>query len=242
MASSACYNFIVFGEPGVGKTCFVDQYSFSKSFVAYNPDDSVGMHEISIDGRSVKMTLMDLSTSFLEPENAAEYPEWAEKMLKEADGIVLLYNVTNLESFEYITRQAYDFLWRCRRLGKKTVDGVPEDERQSFGCVLAGNKLDLVNAKSDARTVDQFLAEDWAYTQGFRSIELNSLARSGPEQALKLLVKNVWKLEQLGLMKLKENVQQAGSTGAKGTGSSIRLTVRDALRTTASRWKSSQIS
>ena len=155
--------------------------------------------------------------------------------VKEADAVVLLYDITSLESFEYITRQAYDFLWSCRRLVKGTVGGVPGDERQSFGCVLAGNKLDLVNAKPDLRAVDQFLAEEWAYTQGFRSIELNSLARSGPEQALKLLVKNVWKLEQLGLMRLKENVEQAGSTGAKGTGSSIRVTIRNALRTAASR-------
>jgi GTPase SAR1 family protein len=234
MASFICYNIVVFGEPGVGKTCFIDQFCFDESFVAYIPDDSIGMHEIAVDGRCVKMTLMDLSTSFLKPENAAQHPEWAERMLREADGVVLLYDVTSTESFEYITRQACNFLWSCRRLGKETVDGATRDGRQSFGCVLAGNKLDLAIAKPDTRAVGQSLAGEWAHTQGFRSIELDSLARSGPEQALKLLVKNIWKLEQLGLMDSKENVQQA-RTGAKRTGSSIRNTIRGALRTTASR-------
>ena len=109
MTSLTCYKILVFGEPGVGKTCFVDQYCFGKSFIAYIPDDSIGTHEIAVDGRCVKITLMDLSTSFLKPETAARYPEWAERMLREADGVVLLYDITSMESFEYITRQAYDF-------------------------------------------------------------------------------------------------------------------------------------
>lgn len=235
MTSSIYYNIVVFGEPGVGKTCFIDQFCFGESFVAYIPDDGVGMHDIAIDGRCVKMTLMDLSTSFLKPENAAQNPEWAEKMLREADAVVLLYDVTSMDGFEYITRQAYDFLWSCRRPGKETNEGAAKDMPQSFGCVLAGNKLDLVIATPDARAVDRSLAEEWAYTQGFRNIELDSLARSGPEQALKLLVKNTWKLEQMDLIESKENVQQAGRTGAKGEGNSVRNTIRDVLRTIASR-------
>lgn len=234
MASSTCYNVVVFGEPGVGKTCFIDQFCFGQSFVAYIPDDSIGVHEITIDGRCVKMTLMDLSTSFLKPENAAQYPEWAEKMLRQADGIVLLYDIANMESFEYITKQAYNYLWRCRKLGQETGDGAREDGRERFGCVLAGNKFDLVAAKLQPRAVSQSLAKEWAHAQGFRSVELDSLAKAGPEQTLKLLVKNIWKLEHLELMETKEKLQQAGDAVFTGTGNSIRNIIRDALRTTAS--------
>ncbi|KAF3044565.1 hypothetical protein E8E11_006385 [Didymella keratinophila] len=110
MTSFTCYNIVVFGEPGVGKTCFVDQYCFGESFIAYTPDDSIETHEIAVDRRCVKITLMDLITSFLKPETAAQYPEWAEKMLREADGVVLFYDITSMENFEYIAGQAYRFL------------------------------------------------------------------------------------------------------------------------------------
>lgn len=257
MASSACYNIIVFGEPGVGKTCFVDQFCYGEPFVTYIPGDSISIQEIVVGERRVKMTLMDLSTSFLKPEIATQHPEWAEKMLREADGVVLLYDVTNAESFEYITGQAYNFLWRCRRLGLKTHDDAARDARQSFGCVLAGNKMDLVAARPDKRAISQSLAEDWACTQGFKNIELDSLSKSaselahsllarsfastkydslvgnGPEQALTLLVKNIWKLEQMGLLETKETMQLAAPMEGKGKGNSIRNAIRDALKTTA---------
>jgi GTPase SAR1 family protein len=229
MAAST-YDIVVLGEPSVGKTCFIDQFCYGKSFVTYSPDDSIGMHEIVVDGRSVKLTLMDLSTSFLKPENAAQYPEWAEKMLRKADGVVLLFDITSTESFEYITKQAYNFLWGCRKSKKGIDDAAGSDERQSFGCVLAGNKLDLVTAKQEARAISPALAEEWARSQGFRSTELTSLVRTGPEQALKLLVKNVWKLERLDLLVAKEEEQSAESTGETESSTSIRNKIRAALR------------
>ncbi|KAJ4369439.1 hypothetical protein N0V86_009274 [Didymella sp. IMI 355093] len=229
MAAST-YDIVVFGEPSVGKTCFIDQFCYGKSFVTYSPDDGISMHEIVVDGRSVKLTLMDLSTSFLKPENAVQHPEWAEKMLSKADGVVLLFDVTSTESFEYITKQAYNFLWGCRESKKGIDDAAGGDERQSFGCVLAGNKLDLVTAKQEARAVSQALAEEWARSQGFRSTELNSLVRNGPEQALKLLVKNVWKLERLNLLVAKEEEQPGESTGENESNTSIRNKIKAVLR------------
>lgn len=192
------------------------------------------MHEIVVDGRSSQVRLMDLSTSFLKPENEAHYPEWAGRMLREANGVVLLYDVTSTESFEYITRQAYNFLWGCRRLGKD-MDGVNTHERRSFGCVLAGNKLDLVTAKQAARAVSQSVAEEWAYTQGFRNLEFDSLASCGPERVLKLLLKSLRNLEQMGLMDGKTEAQQTGRTETKEKGSSLLNTIKDALKSIASR-------
>lgn len=234
MSSPTCYNIVIFGEPSVGKTCFIDQFCYGRSFVIYDPDNSVLSHKIVVDGRNSNLTLMDLSTSFLKPENALQHPEWAEKMLREADGIVLLYDITSLESFEYIVNQAYNFLWRCRRLRTESDVGAGGDERRSFGCVLAGNKLDLVTAEKEGRAVSQSQAEEWVQTQGFRSTELDSLARNGPEQALKILVKSMWKLERSGLVEAKGGEEQAGRIKGKQKSNSIRNTIRDVLRSTVS--------
>ncbi|KAL1603236.1 hypothetical protein SLS59_004332 [Nothophoma quercina] len=196
-SSTGVCNIVVFGEPSVGKTCFVDQFCYGKSFVVYDPDNSMSSQKMIIGDQPYHLTLMDLSTSFLKPEQESEYNGWAVKMLAEAEGVVLLYDVTSLESFDYITNQAYKFLRSCRRSECKDEEGTTGEKPTSFGCVLAGNKLDLVESGVRVGAVDQSLAEEWAQTQGMRSIGIDSLGKEGPESALKLLVNNTHMIERL---------------------------------------------
>jgi Ras-related protein Rab-39B len=191
-SSTGTFNIVVFGEPSVGKTCFIDQFCYGKSFVTYDPGNSVLSNRLIIEGQAFSLTLMDLSTSFMKPEQAMHSTEWAEKMLAEAEGVVLLYNITSSESFQYVTDQAYKLLWRSRK-----NDEENGEVRMNFGCVLVGNKLDLVIAGNESRAVSKSLADEWAQTQGMRSIEVDSLRREGPERALKLLVQNIKMIERL---------------------------------------------
>ena len=223
MSSPTCtYSIIVFGEPGVGKTCFVDQFCYGKSFVIYDPDTSVFTHEIVVNGQVSSIALMDLSTSFLKPEQGMQPIEWAKQMFAKAGGIVLLYDVTSLESFEFITDQAYKFLWDCRKLECADNNEADEEEREGFGCVLVGNRLDLVTAGKGTREVSQSLAEEWARTQGISSIEVHSLERKGPEDALKLLVTDIKKLESLEKSEAKAVEVAQEQTKGKEKRSSIR--------------------
>ena len=203
MSASASYNIVVFGEPGVGKTCFVDQFCYGKSFVLHNPDNNDRQHPILVEGRTTGLTLMDLSTAFLKPEQSMHSANWAETILADADGVVLLYDVTSSQSFEFITAQAYRYLWGCRKSNSGRREGAEGAERDTFGCVLVGNKADLTTEDQASRAVPLNYANDWALTQCIRSIEVDSLARDGPENALRLLVKNIWKLERLGMMDVK---------------------------------------
>lgn len=226
MSSSICtYSIVVFGEPGVGKTCFVDQFCYGRSFVIYNPDTSVSTHKIIVNGETSSITLMDLSTSFLKPEQGLQPVEWAKQMLAKADGVVLLYDVTSLESFEFITDQACKFLWDCRNLQFADDNEPDEEERKAFGCVLVGNRLDLVATSKKAREVSQSLAEEWARTQGISSVEVDSLEKRGPEDALKLLVTDIRKFERFKNLEVKDVEASHGKIeGSKK--SSIRNTFK----------------
>jgi small GTP-binding protein len=197
-------NIVVFGEPGVGKTCFTDQFLHDSSFVSYNPvDPGLTSRQLTVDGESSNLSLMDLSTAFLKPENEAQSQEWAKKILEGADGIVLLYDVASMESFDYVTDQAYKFLWGCRKLADED-----DETRQGFGSVLVGNKLDLVSSGQNSREVNQNLAEEWAQSQGMRCIEVDCLNREGPEESLKLVVKNIKKVERIERLESKVEKKQ----------------------------------
>lgn len=217
----AHYDIVVFGEPNVGKTCFIDQFCFGMSYVVYDPDDGISSRQIVVDEQAVSLTLMDLSTSFLKPEHGMSPIAWAEQMLANAQGMVLLYDITSLDSFQYVTDQAYKFLWDCRRV-KCEHEEADEEDRKIFGCVLVGGKVDLA---SESRQVDQILAEEWAQSQGIKSIEVDSLDQSDTEDAMKLLVRNIRKIERLTGIQASGMEMQGG--GAKGKGkSSIRSTLR----------------
>ncbi|KAJ4986434.1 hypothetical protein SVAN01_08126 [Stagonosporopsis vannaccii] len=223
MSTFRPYNVVVFGEPAVGKTCFIDQFCFSRSFVAYDLDDSTSSHEIIVDGRVSKLALMDLSTSFLKPEQSMHPTNWAEKMLAEADAVVLLYDITSSSSFEYLINQAYDFLWECRR---RSGVYTGKNQHKSFGCVLVGNKYDVVSSGQKDGAVSQNLADEWAQTQGFRSIVVDSLTEAGPESALRLLMKNVQKLERMGLLEARSEMKHEEEVALPKIQSSIRKTIR----------------
>ncbi|KAJ4313096.1 hypothetical protein N0V94_007130 [Neodidymelliopsis sp. IMI 364377] len=213
---------VVFGEPGVGKTCFTDQFLHGKSFVAYDPFDGLShSREFVVDGQLLVVTIMDLSTAFLKPQGGIEHTEWAEKILAEADGVVLIYDVSDLETFEYITGQTYGFLWECRKL----KDGDKDEEiRASFGSVLVGNKLDLVTTGKQKREVSQDTAKEWAQTQGIDSTELNCLTKTGPEEAVKTLLRDIQRIKRL------ENHETAQTTKNPNEGDEIGSSIKKSLK------------
>lgn len=226
MSSSVCYNIVVFGEPSVGKTCFIDQFCYGKSFVMYDPGEGNPHRVIDVDDRSADLSLMDLSTSFLKPDQSTPHTEWAKKILAAADGIVLLYDITDLESFENLIGQAHNYLWHCRESERARSRLAGGENRVAFGCVLVGNKQDLACSKRASRVVSRDEADEWASSQGFRSVEVDSLSRAGPDIALQLLMKNIWKLEKLGLASHGlEEQQDERETVQRNSGS-----LRNALR------------
>lgn len=216
MSPDPTYNIIVLGSPSVGKTCFIDQALFSKSFALYSPSAPLPSYTVTIENCVYNLLLMDLSTAFLSLENALHDKTWATSMLANAHGVVLLYDITNLDSFTCVTEQAYAFLWACRR-----VMCEDDEEQEGFGCVLVGNKADLVSLNSERREVSRSLAEEWAGTQGLRSVEVDSLGRRGPDEALELLVRSIRKVEGMA---------KSHASGGKKQGNAVEGMKKKSMR------------
>lgn len=185
-------NIVVFGESGVGKTCFTDMFTFGEQFVGYDPTTERHRRDLDVDGRLVSLLLDDISST---SQREAALQEHFRLIIRDADGIVLLYDITNEESFEYITNQAYAYVCLCRRYLCKRWDeggdeGRPHGERsKELGYALVGNKKDLVHNGKGKRAIATSMAKEWARSQGCEHCEVSSNDRSEVEEAMRMLVK-----------------------------------------------------
>lgn len=183
-----------------------------------------------MDGETSLLDFMDVSSTVLRGENAIDYTSLdrrlLDKMLQDAAGVVLLYDITSRASYERITKDGYlhVLLTRRRETDEATMLSYPKDPglpyrsglqypagAQRFGCVLVGSKLDLAAEK---REVDYEEAEEWADSQGFKVFELDTSKRELIVQALTVLVRSIKRAEKRDLEDLsiaqKRIIQEKG--------------------------------
>lgn len=139
-SSSKVYKFAVMGEGGVGKTALVIQLCLNKFVETYDPtiEDSYRTH-ILLNGRPVTVELMDTA-------GQEEYAALREQWITEGEGFVVVYSVTDKQSFARI-RQYFEEIARIK-------------EGQAFGIVLIGNKIDE-SRRVVTRQQGKALAQKW---------------------------------------------------------------------------------
>ena len=97
-------------------------------------------------------------------------------MIKDREGFLMIFDVTQSESFEKI-----EHFYNLIRMYHQTIDGVP--------CVLVGNKID----KEKERVVTREQAERLAMTYRSPYIECSALTGVGIEEAFNKLVRELRK-------------------------------------------------
>jgi GTPase SAR1 family protein len=131
---------------------------------------------------------------------APTYREALNTYIASADGIILLYDIASKYSYERVTNEVYFNAWKCRDTvyRKDGPDGKMWRSKKRFGCVLVGNKKDLIDGQDGEakREVNKYEAEEWAECQGFRGLEISSNERGEVEEAVKALVASVEKTKR----------------------------------------------
>ncbi len=69
--------------------------------------------------------------------------------------------------------------------------------KKRFGCVVVGNKKDVVDDNEELREVKKEMAEQWAASQGFRHFEINSHKRGEVEDVVRALVDSVQRARRM---------------------------------------------
>jgi GTPase SAR1 family protein len=138
-------------------------------------------------------SLMDLNVT---ASVSDDYRVIMDAYIAGADGIILLYDVTNRDSFDRVTNETYVHIWGARNtvFRKQGDTGKMEGLKKRFGCVVVGNKSDLVGEDEAKRRIENGEAGDWAESQGFRAFEVSSNERVEVEDVVKALVKSVRKV------------------------------------------------
>jgi len=135
---------VVCGSAGVGKTAILEQLIHG-THIAGEPlqcgelEDTYVAHVETDRGVREKVRFYDLSSDPLKPELHKHYVAFA-------DGFVLVYDVTNAETFKFIDRL------------KKEIDR--HKDKRELTIVVLGNKADLVEQQQQ-RLVDLPSVHRW---------------------------------------------------------------------------------
>ncbi|XP_039296921.1 ras-related protein M-Ras [Nilaparvata lugens] len=144
------YKLVVVGDGGVGKSCITIQF-FQKLFVTdYDPtiEDSYLQHT-EVDGSYCVLDVLDTA-------GQEEYSAMREQYMRNGDGYMLVYSVTDKQSFDNI-RHFHTQILQVK-------------DRDTFPMLLVANKVDLVHA----RRVTEEAGRDLAQILGIAYIETSA--------------------------------------------------------------------
>ena len=139
------YKILLLGDSTVGKTCFLLRYT----------DDTfldVHMATIGLDYRLKTMILNDqkiVKVQLWDTAGQDKFRAITRNYYKGAKGIILIYDVTNIKSYENI---------------KKWINEIKEEISENVTIVLIGNKIDNENQRKISKEQGEKLANDYNVT------------------------------------------------------------------------------
>ncbi|KAJ5069155.1 ras-like protein [Anaeramoeba ignava] len=179
------YKLVVIGGGSIGKSCLVVRYLQGKFIQDYDP---------TIEENYRKMVLVDDKPSMLEILDTAgqeEYRTVRDKYLKQGEGFLLCFSITDRASFSEARK-----LFENLKVAKRT-DKIP--------IVTVGNKSDL----EDERLINQEEGEELASKYNSVYIETSAKTGANVQAAFEELVRKVRKWKE---SKNSPNPQQENKT------------------------------
>ena len=162
------YKILLLGDSTVGKTCFLLRYT----------DDTfldVHMATIGLDYRLKTMILNDqkiVKVQLWDTAGQDKFRAITRNYYKGAKGIILIYDVTNIKSYENI---------------KKWINEIKDEISDKVTIILIGNKIDNVVQRKITKEQGEKLASD--YNVAF--FETSAKTGEGINESVLYLVKKI---------------------------------------------------
>ena len=158
MNNQGTLSFILIGDSTVGKTCFLNRYfknQFTEAFLSTIGIDKE-MKNVKVGNDSYKLTVWDTAGQ----ERFRCLPK---KYYQNADGVLLLFDVTKEETFQSISNWMKD----VKDNSNKTITN-DANKQTDIALYLIGNKID----KPD-RVITREKAEEMANSLGMKYFEVS---------------------------------------------------------------------
>lgn len=187
---------LTLGDSGAGKSSLLLRYTQNEFNVEYMPTIGIDfrLKTVDVKGKTIKVQVWDTA-------GQERFRTITHNYYRGAHGIALVYDVTNMQSFENI---------------RKWIQDVHTYAESSVNIVLIGNKCDL----SDKKVVDPSRGKALAQEYGIEFYETSAKADINVQEAFTALVNQVCDRVMGGGVKKKEGGAAAAGGAASGSGSS----------------------
>mmetsp|Transcript_46539 Transcript_46539/g.68785 ORF Transcript_46539/g.68785 Transcript_46539/m.68785 type:complete len:205 (+) Transcript_46539:197-811(+) len=144
--SDEVYQFkvVLVGDSRVGKTAFLKR--FTESYFTTDMHPTIGvdlrMHDFKVEGKTVKLEIWDTA-------GQERFHTITRSYYNSAQGIIVLFDTTNFESFEHVPN------W---------LDEIRHSCREEVCIIVVGNKSDLVDRREVSHENTQLLSRELGVT------------------------------------------------------------------------------
>lgn len=172
------------GDGGVGKSCLILQYMYGDFVEEYEPTKADAYRRtITLQGDEVQIDILDTA-------GQEDYPAVRDGYLKHGDGFLLVFDLTNRETFESIKNH------------RENVLRVKSDDPQ-LPIILIGNKSDLEENRRISHEEARGLAQAW----NMEYVETSAKTRENVDKAFSEIFVKIKELKA---------ERQRNSTGSSG--------------------------
>ena len=168
------FKILTIGESGVGKTCVLRRFvenKFLKNHVATIGKD-FKTKTLNINNQEIKLKIWDTA-------GQERFRNITTQYYKGADGIVLVYDVTDESSYEKIR----DWMEQI----------LSNTQQEEIGLVLLGNKCDM-----EPRSVTEEMGKKMAEELKIEYYETSALNGQGIKEAFEALTRDIMKKKGVG--------------------------------------------
>lgn len=159
------FKLVLIGDSGVGKSCLLLRFAddnFTSSYISTIGVD-FRFRTVYVDGKTVKLQIWDTA-------GQERFRTITSAYYRGADGIILVYDVTNKESFDHV---------------EEWLSEVDRHASENTLKLLVGNKADLTEQKE----VPEDTARQFADTLGIPFIETSSKTATNVDAAFLTLTR-----------------------------------------------------
>ena len=176
---------MIIGDSTVGKTSILSRFSngtFNSNYLATVGLDFFNKDEI-INNKTVRIKIWDTA-------GQERYKALTKGFFRNAQGILLVYDVTNAETFENL------------KYWIQSINTHLGDEKEYVHLVIIGNKIDL-----NGREITKEDAQKFCNQEGYPYFETSAKTGEGVDNSIRYLVEEVIKSNSVNYEKPNNNIK-----------------------------------